>query len=278
MKDVLVHLTPRAIGRLEHGASYAISLAASHNAHVTGFLSDVEPCSATAPSPPETMQGERASPEPIKTAKCLERAAILLCQTARQAGASCEALTDAGNPASAGTRLANHARLRDLVAVSVYGPLHYPRKSLVEAVLFGTGRPVILIPPGATAFDLNVAVVAWDATASAVRALHASMPLLSVAPNVVVVTVVDDKATDPEPSGDELCHYLERRGINARYEEVRRGTTEIGQVLLNVASRAKADLLVMGGFAHAREREFLFGSATRSVFESGFSQPVLLSH
>jgi nucleotide-binding universal stress UspA family protein len=47
--------------------------------------------------------------------------------------------------------------------------------------------------------------------------------------------------------------------------------------LLEAATRMKGDLLVMGGFAHPREREFLFGSATRSLFRSDFPLPVLLS-
>ena len=34
----------------------------------------------------------------------------------------------------------------------------------------------------------------------------------------------------------------------------------------------------MGGFGHAREREFLFGSATRDIFQSNLELPVLMSH
>jgi nucleotide-binding universal stress UspA family protein len=39
-----------------------------------------------------------------------------------------------------------------------------------------------------------------------------------------------------------------------------------------------AQLLVMGGFGHAREREFIFGSATRDIFQATLTTPVLLSH
>jgi nucleotide-binding universal stress UspA family protein len=36
--------------------------------------------------------------------------------------------------------------------------------------------------------------------------------------------------------------------------------------------------VVMGGFGHPREREFLFGSATRDIFQSTLQTAVLLSH
>ena len=53
---------------------------------------------------------------------------------------------------AAGAQLAKHARVRDLVLMTVYGPLQYPRLGLVEAVLFGTGRPLMLVPAHAGPF------------------------------------------------------------------------------------------------------------------------------
>lgn len=49
-------------------------------------------------------------------------------------------------------------------------------------------------------------------------------------------------------------------------------------VLLNRAAEIEAALVMMGGFGHAMEREFLFGSATRDIFRSALETSVLLSH
>jgi len=104
------------------------------------------------------------------------------------------------------------------------------------------------------------------------------MPILATAGDVVVVTDLGDKELQPEESGEEVCRVLNQRDIPARFEPIRDRAQDVGATLLRAAARVEADLLVMGGFAHAREREFLFGSATRSLFRSGFPLPVLLSH
>jgi nucleotide-binding universal stress UspA family protein len=179
---------------------------------------------------------------------------------------------------AAGAQLAKHARVRDLVLMTAYGPLQYPRLGLVEAVLFGTGRPLMLVPAHAGPFRTRTAVVAWDASPAASRALYDAMPLLAMAAEVVVITIVGDKVLQPEESGEQVCAALAQRDIAARFEPVRERDEDVGATLLQAAIRAEAGLLVMGGFAHPREREFLFGSATRSLFRSGFPLPVLLSH
>ena len=180
-------------------------------------------------------------------------------------------------PATA-LRLANLARISDIVVLSVWGTVQYPRLSLVEAVLFGTGRPILLVPPQTARFLHNRVVIAWDGSSSCVRALHDAMPLLVKAQEVLVLTVADDKGMEPEVSGELLCRALIRRGLRVQPGIINKGAGDVGAVLLKAALQDSADLLVMGGFAHSREREFLFGSATRSVLQSGFPMPILMSH
>ena len=116
-------------------------------------------------------------------------------------------------------------------------------------------------------------MIAWDATPAASRALYDAMPLLEVADDVVVVTVFGDKELGPEELGEEVCRVLSYRNITARFEPLQDGRQDVGTILLGAATRVEADLLVMGGFAHPREREFLFGSATRSLFQLGSPLP-----
>lgn len=168
--------------------------------------------------------------------------------------------------------------MRDLTILDVQGPLRYPRQGLVEGILFGSGRPIGLIPPIAPLLENGKILVGWDATPSAVRAVHDALPLLTKAREVVIMSVIDDKAFRAPHSGTDLCHYLRRWGVDARFETVKRGSKNVGDVLLDQARRLGASLLVMGGFGHAREREFIFGSATRDIFKSNPEIPVLLSH
>lgn len=121
-------------------------------------------------------------------------------------------------------------------------------------------------------------MVAWDATRSAVRALHDALPFLVGMREVVVLSVIGDKDFPEIASGPAICQYLSRWNIAARFETRKREMKAVGDILLEYAQRINAQLLVMGGFGHAREREFIFGSATRDIFEADLKMPVLLSH
>jgi nucleotide-binding universal stress UspA family protein len=277
VKDVLVHGTVRSGSALEHGIPYALTLAASQGAEVTVFLSEVEPRAAPFVTP-DTMQGGIQSRVEAAAREDTGRIATLIQVRAGEQGVPCKVLISDAEVSAAGAQLARHARVSDLVVVSVYGALQYPRQELVQAVLFGTGRPLMLVPAHGRPFSVRTAMVAWDATPAANRALFDAMPLLATAAEVIVVTVLGDKDLQPEESGEEVCRVLSYRNIPARFEPIQEGAQDVGAMLLRAAARVQADLLVMGGFAHPREREFLVGSATRSLFRSGFPLPVLLSH
>ena len=61
--------------------------------------------------------------------------------------------------------------------------------------------------------------------------------------------------------------------------EVRQAVTtgDIGGALLSTAAETGADLLVMGGYGHARFREILLGGVTETVLRQ-MTVPVLMSH
>jgi nucleotide-binding universal stress UspA family protein len=267
-----VHATIGARSDLESGTRYALALAASQGGRVTAFLSEVEPGAAPF-APRDKMQGRNWK----RVAEEAQRIASLVRASGAEQGVECEVLVSELEGEAAGAQLARHARIRDLVAVSVYGPLEYPRLALVQAVLFGSGRPLMLVPSQGGPSRVQTAVVAWDATRAASRAFHDAMPLLKTATEVIVVTVLGQKELKPEESGEEVCRALNRRHIPARFEAIQDDTQDVGAALIQAAARLKADLLVMGGFAHPL-REFVFGSATRSLFGSQFPFPVLLSH
>jgi len=60
-------------------------------------------------------------------------------------------------------------------------------------------------------------------------------------------------------------------------DERRASSQTIGRLLADYVAYAVADLLVMGGFGHARVREFVLGGATDAILEAP-PCPVLMSH
>jgi nucleotide-binding universal stress UspA family protein len=279
MKDILAIIASGSGKTLAQPGTYSLSLAARMGSHVTAIIAEIERFSPAAQLEPDNMQGASRPVTSPALAERLGQTADLVRSEAHRAEVSLTILEHADNsPYPLREIVTSSAQVRDLSILDVHGPLTYPRQGLVEAVLFGSGRPVLLVPPGAPAFSGRMVVVGWDATRSATRALHDALPLLTKARKAVVISLSDDKVFRLPESGPEVCRYLERWGIDASFDAPKRKQDKIGNELLLHAKRLKADLLVMGGFGHAREREFLFGSATRDIFQSHLELPVLMSH
>lgn len=150
--------------------------------------------------------------------------------------------------------------------------------ALIEEVLFGSGRPLILIPrnrpvPG----SLDVVVVAWDGSRAAARAVNDSMAILRRAAGVEVVTIIDEKPLNNVPSGAEMVRHLEAHGIVAHCTEVGFGGSSIGEQIMREALRLDASLLIMGAYGHSRLRQIVFGGATRTIVRAP-ELPILVSH
>jgi nucleotide-binding universal stress UspA family protein len=280
MKDVLAVLTPSLGDDLGQGANYALALASVTRSHLTLLITEIERGHHHGlQGEPDNMQGGTEMISPQSIAERFVRTANLCRSAADQASVSCTVLPQEERTVAIREALIEHAQVRDVVVLDVLGPLHYPRQDVVEAVLFNSGRPIILVPAGAHPFrEQSRALFAWDATRSAVRALHDALPLLMRAQEVLIVSVTDDKELRAPRSGEDLCRYLARWSIDARFEPVERKDRTVGATLHLCALQTGAELLVMGGFAHAREREFMFGSATRDIFQSTLEIPILLSH
>jgi nucleotide-binding universal stress UspA family protein len=144
----------------------------------------------------------------------------------------------------------------------------------LDAVLFESGRPLLMVP-AAPAGDIGATVaVAWDRSREAVCAVQAALPILRRAKSVIVMTAreADD---DVEPS--ELCRYLAAHGITARTWAFSPKSGSMGEALLREAAKADADLLVMGGYGHSRLRELVLGGATRYILAKA-TMPVFMMH
>lgn len=159
--------------------------------------------------------------------------------------------------------LVHHARLADMIIVA------RPRRSrsrvrlspagdTLQAVMLGSGRPIMLIPPKWKAKWIDHAAIGWNDSLEASRALAMMMSCLSLMKKVTVVT-----SKRREASASALLEYLAWHGIDAQIEWLQKKDMSVGEAILKVCSKVGAELLVVGGFSHARARELLFGGVTR---------------
>src|ERR1700730_18150263 len=90
----------------------------------------------------------------------------------------------------------------------------------VEAALFGTGRPVLIVPAAPLVSLPETMVIAWKAAPEAARAVSAAMPLLSKAKQILVVTVAEEEGLSDE-EGARLMTALGWHGLNASTRHLR---------------------------------------------------------
>lgn len=154
------------------------------------------------------------------------------------------------------------------------------REEIIEGVLFHSGRPALIAPPNWKAGPIGKrVVVAWDASREATRALSEADDILESAEQVTVLTV-DAKPKmfgHGEAPGANIAAHLKRRGLPADVRNVDSMGRSASAAILEEATRLNADLVVMGGYAHSRLRELVFGGATRELLRTA-TVPLLMAH
>lgn len=179
-------------------------------------------------------------------------------------------------PGAMADAAAGEARYHDLCLLP-WAKDHLSIQDLAQTVIFGAGRPAILVPPVSRPAALDHVAIAWDGGRAAARALADALPLLKPATRITVLTVQDEKKLHHHDIADTLAVSLRRRGFRAEARNVRLDGRSISDGLQDAALDVGAGLLVMGGFGHSRLRDFVLGGATTGVF-ANLRLPVLLSH
>lgn len=171
---------------------------------------------------------------------------------------------------------ATEARVYDL-ALLPWSADTQSAQDLAQALVFGSGVPVVLVPPSAQGAAVAHIAIAWDGSRVAARALCDALPLLAAGGQVTVVTVQGEKALGASGVAQTLVAALERRGYAAKAANTHLDGRPIATALQEAALASGAQLLAMGGFGHSRLRDFILGGATKGVF-ADLRLPVLLAH
>jgi len=171
--------------------------------------------------------------------------------------------------------MAEYGRAADLLVIGRLGEDEGVSLDTIEGALIDSGRP-LLIPPAAplTAVPETIAI-AWKATPQAARALTAASPFLSLAKQIVVLTVAEEERT-PQEAADRLMAGLRWHDVPVSVRHLRPEAHGAPDALLSAAGEHAA-LLVMGGYGRSRLREWIFGGFTLRVLR-GAEVPVLMAH
>ena len=197
----------------------------------------------------------------------------------RSAGlASFESVIDEDDKAAS---LVHHAHCSDLTLLTQADPslpTFRATREVVEQVVLHSARPTLILPYAGHFETLGRrALVAWDDSREAARALADALPLLRRAESVQVMTWnAADSGEAARARLDALQRWLMWQGVVA---EVQADTSPVGiaDTILSRAADLNADLLVMGAYGHARWTERALGGATRGLLDS-MTLPVLMSH
>jgi nucleotide-binding universal stress UspA family protein len=178
---------------------------------------------------------------------------------------------------------AMHARYVDLTVLGQLDPdrpLAQALQPAPETIALAAGRPVLVVPYAGHFPTIGKrALIGWNASREATRAVNDAMPLLSTADTVTVLVI--DPHEGPRAHGEvpgaDISLHLARHGVKANVERTVAGDISVGDALLSRAADLAADLLVVGAYGHSRVRELLLGGATRSILQT-MTLPVLMSH
>ncbi len=149
-------------------------------------------------------------------------------------------------------------------------------ETVVETVLFDTGRPVLLAPPTMPATMGERVTIFWNGSIQVSRAVGHAMPLLRRAKEVRILTA--DESKHAEASSDAgLMRHLGWHGVRASVHRFQPASRAVGEALLAESYSGNADLLVMGAFTQSRLRQIILGGVTRRVLAEA-KLPVLMAH
>jgi nucleotide-binding universal stress UspA family protein len=151
-------------------------------------------------------------------------------------------------------------------------------RDLVEQVVVGSGRPVLLVPSASSHAEVGMRVlVAWTGSREAARAVNDAIPLMEGAEQVIVLSLQSPGAADAiaTPSVDIVAH-LNAHDVPARYEYSILDDETASDVLLRRAEEMNVDLIVMG--AHTQALPFPQLSRTTRELMHATTRPLLLSH
>ncbi len=172
--------------------------------------------------------------------------------------------------------LNRYGRMTDIVFMQ---PTAYPPQSqeteLCRQAVTEIGRPICLIPEiGLKEFPAK-AVIGWNGSLEATRALASSLPLLKKVNSVTLL--VAGELPPNSPDTESVARYLKFHGVEADVETIERSKSSIAIQIAERLDDGDGNIFVMGGYSHSRVRERVFGGVTHELIRAPTS-PIFIAH
>lgn len=278
--DLLLHIdsypTPTTAGAIEE----AVALAKSLGGRITGLAVEVEiPMHSNRFADYLIGLSAVADQEEAKSRAACRDGLATFAERAGAAGIFQASRLTRTNHYLVADQVAEIARTYDLCLLPLAGG-YDGQVEVSQAVVFSSGRPVLIFRAGdaaGLAQGPDLAVIAWDGSRNAARAMADAMPILIRAKRVQVLTVLNEKPGATASQGEDAKRHLLAHGIEASLVAVDSKGSTIGEMLDGYVKAHSPDLLVMGAYGHSRAREFLLGGATEHALKHPHC-PVFLSH
>lgn len=270
IKHLLVHVdaTERSTARLE----FAVTLAKRFQARLTGLFAQKE---SWGPS----IVARRASENLLKS---MDETRVRFEEAVKAAGVQSQWWqVEHGEHTNVVTQTVICTRYADLVILGQHDPeASVVPEDLVEQVLLNSGRPVLVFPHiGRFGAPGGKALVAWNGSREAARAVNDAIPFMQGAESVTVLAVHAGEM--PPDAGKvpqvDIVAHLAAHGIEAKLERLPLSEIAFADAVLNRCYETDSNLLVMGGYGQYGFPMLYRGSNTRHILRT-LTLPALLSH
>ncbi|MDA9499857.1 universal stress protein [Bradyrhizobium sp. CCBAU 11357] len=275
IKDVFLPLVGQPRGPALVAIEKCVAVAADLGARITALALEED----VFERPKVMLPDDRASVQAGRQASDMHQLLNAFSNAASRANIRAQSRSGKVPADQIGAILAEHARFSDLTLVPVK-PHDSRTEAIIEALLFESGRPLLLCPEHRADElrpEVENVVIAWDHSARAARAAGDALPILQAATSVRVLTVAEDKTDAVLQSGAALVDHLREHGVFASFETTKGGGSSTGKVLGSWANSHGIDAIVMGAYHHSRLNEIVWGGVTKTVI----GQPpcwVMISH
>lgn len=147
----------------------------------------------------------------------------------------------------------------------------------IHGVLFGS--PIGLMLNVTPRLPPKRVFAAWDTELPASRAIHAALPFLKEAEEVIVGSFdpIAAEYEDGENPGSDLAKWLSHHQCKVTINQYASGGEIIGAAIQRRAAEVGADMVVMGAYGKSRLRELVFGGTTHHMIAQS-ETPVFLAH
>lgn len=276
IKDIILNLERNK--SCDNAMDYAVSIAQTFEAHLAGvaFADGTGIPPYMMPDIPSSVLASIVAESESATRAAVERFEAAVRRSALSAEHRLISRSDLANHDA----FSSMARRFDLsIVMQSNADEGVNNDVMIEAALFNSGRPLIVVPYiQKDGLQLDRVVCCWDGSSAAARAINDALPFLKKARVVELFIVANEKTRDKqEILGVEIGAHLARHGLKVEVESVPASDIDVTNAILSHVADCSASMIVMGGYGHSRLREFVLGGVTRGILET-MTVPVFMSH